>query len=123
MARTAKDSELDECRSCNGGVAAEPGIVHLTCEAGHPWMRAYVFVADHPYVTVTGDNGEFVLDDVPVRTRQLTMWHEGIRLERNLKSLQRYEYEEPYERTREVVVTEGAETVVEIELSLRALAP
>lgn len=98
----------------------EPGIVHFTCEAGHPWMSAYVFVADHPYVAVTGDNGEFVLDDVPVGTYQIAMWHEGIRLERNLKTLQRYEYEEPYESTQEVVVTEGEETLVDFDLSLRA---
>src|SRR5262245_59549575 len=36
-----------------------PGIVYLTCEAGHPWMSGYVFVANHPYVTLSGKDGEF----------------------------------------------------------------
>jgi plastocyanin len=33
----------------------KPGIVFLTCEAGHPWMSGYLFVANHPYVTLTGE--------------------------------------------------------------------
>lgn len=98
---------------------SKPGIVALSCEAGHPWMSAYIFVADHPYVTVTNDNGEFVIDHVPVGTYRIKMWHEGVTLKRNIKTLQRFEYEEPYEITMEVVVESGAEAVVNFDLSLR----
>ena len=52
--RTKIDAPLDK-----------PGIVALTCEAGHPWMTAYILVANHPFVATSGDNGEFVIDDVP----------------------------------------------------------
>src|SRR5262245_39365146 len=45
-----------------------PGIVYLTCEAGHPWMSGYVFVANHPYVTLSGKDGEFTIEGVPPRS-------------------------------------------------------
>src|SRR5207244_3466189 len=67
----------------------KPGIVFLTCEAGHPWMSGYVFVANHPYVSLTNDSGEFVIEGVPVGTYHIKMWHEGVTLKRNNKALQR----------------------------------
>jgi hypothetical protein len=97
-----------------------PGIVFLTCEAGHPWMNGYVFVANHPYVTLTNDNGEFVIEGVPPGTYRIKMWHEGIRLKQNIKSLQRYEYEEPYETTQDVTVQANGEAVVNFDLALRS---
>jgi plastocyanin len=97
-----------------------PGIVYLTCEAGHPWMSGYVFVANHPYVTVSGADGEFVIDGVPPGTYRLKMWHEGVILKQNIKSLQRYEYEDPYEETQDVTVQANGETVVNFDLVLRS---
>src|ERR1043166_4173315 len=75
----------------------KPGIISLSCEAGHPWMSGYVFVADNPYVAITNSDGEFVIPDVPAGTYHIKMWHEGVTLKQNLKALQRYEYEDPYE--------------------------
>src|SRR5215813_6366965 len=97
-----------------------PGIVYLTCEAGHPWMSGYVFVANHPYVTVTGDNGDFVIEGVPPGTYRIKMWHEGVTLKRNIKTLQRYEYEDPYETIQEVTVQANGEAVVNFDLVLRS---
>ena len=97
-----------------------PGIVFLTCEAGHPWMSGYVFVANHPYVTLSGDDGQFVIEGVPPGTYRIKMWHEGVALKRNIKSLQRYEYEEPYEVTEDVTVRANSEAVVNFDLSLRS---
>ena len=96
-----------------------PGIVYLTCEAGHPWMSGYVFVANHPYVTLSGNDGEFVIEGVPPGTYQIKMWHEGVRLKRNIKAMQRYEYEEPYESVQEVKVEANGEAVVNFDLALR----
>jgi hypothetical protein len=98
----------------------KPGIVFLTCEAGHPWMSGYVFVANHPYVTLTGDDGAFVIEGVPPGTYRIKMWHEGVILKRNVKSLQRYEYEEPYEITQDVTVQANGEAVVNFDLALRS---
>src|SRR5262245_57434347 len=97
-----------------------PGILYLTCEAGHPWMSGYVFVANHPYVGLTNNNGEFVIDGVPVGTYRIKMWHEGVTLKRNIKTLQRYEYEDPYEVTQDVTVQAGGEAVVNFDLVLRS---
>jgi plastocyanin len=95
------------------------GIMTLSCEAGHPWMSAFVLVADNPYVAVTKDDGEFVIASVPVGTYHIKMWHEGVTLKSNNKALQRYEYEDPYETTKDVVVMANGEAVVNFDLTLR----
>jgi plastocyanin len=97
-----------------------PGIVALTCEAGHPWMTAYVLVADHPYTAVTDADGRFVIRDVPPGTYRVRMWHEGVRLTQVLKSVQQYEFEAPYEQTREVTVSAAGEAVLDFQLELRS---
>jgi plastocyanin len=97
----------------------KPGIVSLTCEAGHPWMNAYVFVATNPYVAITKDDGGFVIPNVPVGKYQIKLWHEGVTLKQNNRTLQRYDYEDPYEETKEVVVTAAAETAVNFDVTLR----
>ena len=98
---------------------AKTGVMTLTCEAGHPWMTAHVLVADHPYVAVTGEDGTFTIENVPAGTYPITMWHEGVALTRVLASLQRYEYEDPYQKTEQVVVPAGGEAVVTFGLQLR----
>jgi len=95
------------------------GIVTLSCEAGHPWMSAFVLVADHPYVAITKNDGEFVIANVPVGTYRIKMWHEGVTLTSNNKALQRYDYEDPYETTKDVTVTANGEVVVDFDLTLR----
>jgi plastocyanin len=100
-------------------VLDKPGIVMLTCEAGHPWMNAYVLVAGNPYAAVTNDDGAFVIPNVPAGSYPIKLWHEGVTLKQNNKSLQRYDYEDPYEITKNVVVTAGGETVVNFDLALR----
>jgi plastocyanin len=97
-----------------------PGIVYLTCEAGHPWMSGYVFVANHPYVTLTREDGSYVIEGVPPGTYRIKMWHEGVILKQNIKSLQRYDYEPPYEVTQEVTVPANGEAVVDFDLALRS---
>ena len=83
-------------------------------------MSGYLFVANHPYVTLTRENGEFVIDGVPPGTYRIKMWHEGVTLKQNIKSLQRYEYEEPYEVAQDVTVQANGETVVNFDLALRS---
>lgn len=54
-----------------------PEIVRIDCDL-HPWMRAWVVVANHPFYVVTNDRGEFVLDNVPRGTYTLQAWHESL---------------------------------------------
>jgi len=49
-----------------------------TCDAGHPWMNAYIVRAASPYYAVTDADGRFRIDGVPPGTYTLRMWHEGI---------------------------------------------
>ncbi len=58
------------------------GLVQITCDAGHTWMRAYVQVFDHPYFAVTGADGSFKLTDVPAGTYDLVVWHEKLGVRR-----------------------------------------
>jgi hypothetical protein len=97
----------------------KPGMIVLSCEAGHPWMSAFLYVAKDPYVALTDGSGEFVIKDVPPGTYTLKMWHEGVTLKSINKRLQLYEYEEPYELTQEVAVTANNEIVANFDLELR----
>jgi len=54
-----------------------PEIIRIDCDL-HPWMRAWVVVAEHPFYAVTGEQGEFVLDNVPPGTYTLRFWHESL---------------------------------------------
>lgn len=54
------------------------GLLHVKCDA-HPWMRAYVYSSRHPYVAITGDNGEFEINDLPPGKYTVRIWHEGFK--------------------------------------------
>jgi plastocyanin len=98
----------------------KPGIVTLTCEAGHPWMNAFMFVTKDPsLVALTDQSGEFVIKDVPPGTYTIKMWHEGVQLKKINKTLQTYEYEAPYEISQQVTVTANNEASVNFDLTLR----
>jgi plastocyanin len=64
-----------------GRVARKPlvaaGLVKIVCEV-HPWMSAYIVVADHPYQSVTDIYGEYLINDVPPGSYKLRVWHEGL---------------------------------------------
>jgi hypothetical protein len=59
-------------------VLARPGVVHLWCGAGHPWMRAYVVVQEHPYFALTDPRGAYALSDIPPGPYRLRIWHERL---------------------------------------------
>jgi hypothetical protein len=82
-------------------------------------MTAHMLVTDHDFVAVTDELGRFVIDNVPVGTHPIKMWHEGVSLTRIIASLQQFEYEAPYEITKQVVVRPGTTSDVEFELELR----
>jgi polysaccharide lyase family 4-like protein len=53
------------------------GLMELSCYV-HPWQRAYVYIFDHPYATVTDENGAFVMKEVPPGTYTVAVWHESL---------------------------------------------
>ncbi len=64
-----------------GGAALETSFarpelaIRFMCNV-HPWMRAFVFVFDHPYYSVTATEGKFALNDLPPGTYVIEAWHE-----------------------------------------------
>ncbi len=44
--------------------------VVLSCDI-HPWMRAWIYVFNHPYFAVTDERGRFRINDVPLGEHQL----------------------------------------------------
>jgi len=57
---------------------SEPEVaVKLKCDL-HPWMIGYVGIVSHPYFFVTGEDGSFSMDNVPVGDYVLEVWHEKL---------------------------------------------
>lgn len=102
-----------------------PGAYHATCDAGHPWMSAYIIVTDHPYYAISDVNGKFELSDVPPGMYRIRMWHEGVHVTRTDMSgltVKAYQYEAPYEEVREIVMPAGGNVTVDFALELRPAA-
>ena len=58
-------------------VFTKPEIVRVDCDL-HPWMRAWMVVAEHPFYAVTDARGDFVLDNVPPGAYTLQLWQESL---------------------------------------------
>lgn len=100
----------------------KPGVYLATCDAGHPWMSAYIMVASHPYHALTDEHGNFQLENIPPGEYTLKMWHEGVAIEKTEMQNGRpkaYKYEAPYEMERPVSVSPGKKTLVDFTLVLR----
>jgi len=52
----------------------QAGHIECSSAAGYFWMRAHLFVDDHPYYTRTDSHGDFVLEQVPPGTYELACW-------------------------------------------------
>jgi plastocyanin len=55
-------------------------VMKFKCDV-HPWMVGYIVVTDHPHFATTGDDGSFLLENVPVGNHTVQAWHEhyGVR--------------------------------------------
>lgn len=54
--------------------SARPGLVAFRCRL-HDYMEAWRLILPHPYFSVTGENGEFTLKDIPPGNYTLVVWH------------------------------------------------
>lgn len=82
-----------------------PDKVRVKCDI-HEWMSAWVVVIDHPYHALTDDNGAFEITNVPPGTYTFEAWHGSTGTV-----------------TREVTVTAGGVSTVDVELPLVEGAP
>ena len=51
--------------------------LQLRCDV-HPWMTAYLWVLDHPFFAVTGDDGTFAIANLLPGEYTLEAWHERL---------------------------------------------
>jgi hypothetical protein len=54
-----------------------PEVFKIKCDV-HPWMNAFVHVVEHPYFSVTGEDGTYTLRGLPPGKYTLTAWHETL---------------------------------------------
>lgn len=52
------------------------GLHQIQCDA-HSWMRAFVYVSEHPYAAITDSRGNFEIKDLPLGRYKVKIWHEG----------------------------------------------
>ncbi len=50
-------------------------MVKVKCEV-HPWMAGYIGVLDHPFFSVSGDDGGFSINNLPPGEYVVEAWHE-----------------------------------------------
>jgi hypothetical protein len=58
-------------------VLERPLRLELLCQT-HPSTQGWIHVFDHPYFTVSGPNGSFVMDSVPPGDYTMRTWHERL---------------------------------------------
>jgi plastocyanin len=57
--------------------ALTPETFPIKCDV-HPWMKAWAVVLDHPFATVTGDDGVFAIKGLKDGKYTLVAWHEKL---------------------------------------------
>ena len=55
--------------------AEEP--FYLKCDV-HPWMKAWIMVSDHPYFSITDENGFYKIENVPSGNYEIVFWQERL---------------------------------------------
>jgi len=91
-----------------------------TCDAGHPWMSAYVIRASSPYFTITDAEGKFCIADIPAGTYTLKMWHEGIAALNSTGGPGTPPVvEEPYVESRQITIKSDETVTAGFDFSLR----
>jgi hypothetical protein len=98
------------------------GLVTLSSNCGYFWMRAYLFVDDHPYYARTDAQGRFVLPAVPPGTYDLVCWLPNWNVqtrERDAETWQitRLTFRPPVEMVRPLRLERGGTETVRFELS------
>lgn len=58
-----------------GGLTAERSAIDIRSSI-YPWMRAYIWVLDHPYFAVTDQDGNFEIKFAPKGNLRLVVWQE-----------------------------------------------
>lgn len=99
-------------------IISKKGLHKVACDV-HPWMKAFIMAAEHPYFAVSDADGKFRFTDVPPGQYTLKVWRDDWRVE-ELKNAEgrivSYKWKDDLTKETEVVVTGGQETVADISL-------
>jgi len=68
-----------------------PGLYTVKCDI-HPWMRAFVMAAEHPYFAVTDSNGHYSLTNIPPGKYTVKVWRDSWTIDQ-LKDATQREYD------------------------------
>lgn len=52
------------------------GVIRIDCDVLHTWMSAAIVVVPTPYAAVTGEDGSFIMDEIPAGKYDVEIWHE-----------------------------------------------
>lgn len=102
------------------------GMIHLQCD-NHVHMNGWAMVLDHPYFSVSDDQGRFKIRDIPPGKYTLVAWHPGYHMvnraeyEASLgtETLVRPVYDDPNIISKTVEVKENAETRLDLAIEGR----
>jgi hypothetical protein len=98
------------------------GLVEVSSGAGYFWMRAYLFVDDHPYYARIDQHGRFLLSGVPPGRYEIVCWMpnwQKARHERDPETgmISRVYFEDPMETVQAVVVGKKEQAQVHFVIS------
>jgi hypothetical protein len=99
------------------------GIVELSSGAGNFWARSWLFVAEHPYFTLTDEDGRFTLTGVPEGDFELVCWMPNWNVEHferdpEMLNVSRVFFSPPLEMTRAVKVKREGVNYVELQAGI-----
>lgn len=72
-------------------------MMKIKCDV-HPWMSSYAGIVDHPFYSVSGDDGSFNLTQLPAGDYVIEAWHEEYGV-----------------ATQSITVTDGAQVALEFD--------
>jgi plastocyanin len=103
----------------------EPGAYIVACDY-HPWMNAYVVAPASGLAAVTGADGSFTIDRVPVGSHTVKVWHNAISFRQKRDQAGRligYGFKEPVQKSATVQVAKDQKASLDITLELGAGNP
>ena len=71
MSKTQKESKPKKFRKIEG-------FFKIKCDI-HPWMKSWASILDHPFFSVSGEDGTFKIENLPAGTYEVETWHESLK--------------------------------------------
>jgi hypothetical protein len=96
----------------------QKGLHAVTCDV-HPWMKGYIWMADHPYYTLSDSTGAYSLKDVPPGKYKLVLWRDNWNVEqiKNKEGvIESYKWAPDISKEQEVTVEAGKDVVIDFTL-------